>query len=218
MEELHSTETLDREILEDARRKAYRILKTADDTVKTQAETWAKKTQDELDALQKAYQEKLVKTRGEIMARLPLDKRRSRSELAEKLLRETFEALLKGLSREQLLVMLEGELRERFAASTDIADRESGTQVFYHGLSVDEAGGVLKKAANFAGGAELTSGTFHWTFKPMETFRASPFPAIVVDTQDKRIIASIDAAAEALLEDKRAELAESLLGKEALND
>ena len=33
MEELQSTDILDREILEDARKKAYRILKTAAETV-----------------------------------------------------------------------------------------------------------------------------------------------------------------------------------------
>jgi hypothetical protein len=43
MEELTSTEALDREILEDARKKAFKILKNADDSISSSKESWDKK-------------------------------------------------------------------------------------------------------------------------------------------------------------------------------
>ena len=58
MEELQSTEVLDREILEDARRKAFRILKTADDTVKSNTAGWEKKTAAALKDLNTRHEER----------------------------------------------------------------------------------------------------------------------------------------------------------------
>ena len=53
MEELQSTEILEREILEDARKKAMRILKTADDTIRAKTAEWEKKTADAVAELEK---------------------------------------------------------------------------------------------------------------------------------------------------------------------
>ena len=57
MEELQSTELLDREILEDARKKAMRILKTCEETIKTQNTGWEKKKLDAAGALEKKHNE-----------------------------------------------------------------------------------------------------------------------------------------------------------------
>ena len=51
MEELRSTEVLDREILEDARKKAQKILKTAEDAHAAQAQDWDKKINGAVESI-----------------------------------------------------------------------------------------------------------------------------------------------------------------------
>jgi hypothetical protein len=48
MEELQSTEALDREILEDARKKAFKILKTAGETEAASQTAWDRKLEKTL--------------------------------------------------------------------------------------------------------------------------------------------------------------------------
>jgi vacuolar-type H+-ATPase subunit E/Vma4 len=206
MEELQSTEVLDKEILEDARKKAQRILKTADETVASAEASWEKKTQRALSKIRQKYAGRREKTREEIMARLPLDKRRVRSEKVEGLLRSAIDAYLLSLSREKLLSLLTGELAKRAGEALS-----PSFQVAYRALSEPELALILKKVFPRA----------QWAVTPAYSFHKLPgvLPAIVVDTPDVRIIASVDRLAEDMLRDKRAELVTALLGKEgASND
>jgi hypothetical protein len=57
MDELQSTEILDREILEDARKKVVRIFKAAEDTINSQNAEWDKKTISSIDELDKKHKE-----------------------------------------------------------------------------------------------------------------------------------------------------------------
>ncbi|MDR3342951.1 MAG: ATPase [Treponema sp.] len=218
MEELRSTEVLDREILEDARKKAYRILKAADDTVKAQAEVWQRKADAAITDIRHKYADRTAKTRGEIMARLPLDKRRARSEKVEGLLKATMEGYFSTLPREKLLFLLKVELLKRFDA---LGEAKPGAlpEVMFRGLSHDEVETILTAVFDERApstGIIQTS----WALKPADPHftHAGQFPEIRVDTQAVRITASIDEAANALLEDSRAELVVTLLGPEALDD
>jgi hypothetical protein len=211
MEELRSTDILDREILEDARKKAYRILKTADDTVKSAGEVWKKKTDDAIADIGRRYIRREEQARAEIMARFPLDKRRIRSEKVEAFLQSAMEGYLAALSRERLLGLLEGELAKRFRECPELADPPAGEiPVIYRGLTREDALGLLRRV--FPQGA--------WTVKQAEPGFRLPgtFPALVADVPVVRITASIDRMAQELLEDKRAELVTALLGEGALGD
>jgi hypothetical protein len=211
MEELRSTEILDREILEDARKKAYRILKTADDTVKTAAEAWEKKTKDAVADIGRRYKFREEQTRGEIMARLPLDKRRIRSEKVESFLQSAMQRYLGALSRERLLFLLERELTKRFRECPELTEsRNEDLPVTYRGLTREEALEILRRV--------FPQGT--WTLKQVEGGFTLPgtFPALVADVPAVRITASIDGMARELLEDKRAELVAALLGEGVLGD
>ncbi|GHU81046.1 hypothetical protein FACS189468_2630 [Spirochaetia bacterium] len=208
MEELQSTEVLDREILEDARKKAYRILKTAEDTVASGREVWEKKTQETLEGARKSCKDRLEKNRLEIMARLPMDKRRIRSEKVETLLQSAMKQYLSSLKRERLLLLLENELRERIGETEDLKDSPS-TEVRYRELTDGEVEGLLKK---FPSLARLK------TKKDPLYILPGDFPALVIDFPDLRLTASVDAAARSLLLDQRAELVSSLLGPEILSE
>ena len=199
MEELKSTETLDREILEDARKKALRILKTAEETLTSQGRSWEKKTKETLETIRKIYAERIKKQEEEILARLPLDKRRLRSKISDGFIANAMTSFLHSIKREQLLSILEKDISEHLRAS--VIDEENIPMVTYSGLSLAEARNILKK---------------DWTF--IEDKIAREFPSIIINTENMKITASVETAAANLLKDKRAELAQALLGEGVLND
>ncbi|MDR1058474.1 MAG: ATPase [Treponema sp.] len=219
MEELHNTEVLDREILEDARKKAHRILKAAEDTVKEQTAAWEKKTRQELETLRRQYAERLERSREEILARLPLDKRRLRSEAMEFLLRRGMKQFLEELSRESLLSVLTGELRFRLEACAELDRETQRPRILYRGLSAAEALGIFKQLGLIPAAEQPPAAEEEQ--RPAEDLafiHGGSLPGVLIETPQVRISVSVDAAAETLLEDKRAELAAALLGEGALDD
>ena len=205
MEELQSTELLDREILEDARKKAHRILKTAEDTIKNKSEEWEQKLSASLAELEKKYAQQGRFAADEIMARLPIDKRRTKAKKIEELLRSAAETWYKNLSRERVRDLLKKELEKRFAA-TEKFTAEGGMRVQIHQIEQAEAQAVLKAA--------LPSKSCIIE----EIHSSSAYPEIILETPQARIYASIGKIVDYLLSEKRAELVEALLGKEILLD
>ncbi|MDR1307057.1 MAG: ATPase [Treponema sp.] len=203
MEELQSTEALDREILEDARKKAFKILKSADDSVAASKALWEQKLQKTLEQAGTAYAKKAEQSRREIMVKLPLDKRRIRSERIETLLNGAMRDFLASLDRDTLLRILGRELAERTAA---LGDETSGPgELRCRGLSSGELSAL---------GSKTFPGILKTAGDPLYTVPGAS-PALVVDFPRLRITVSADNAARDLLQDKRAELAAALLGKEA---
>jgi vacuolar-type H+-ATPase subunit E/Vma4 len=213
MEELQSTEVLDREILEDARRKAQRILKTADEEAAASGKVWDDKTEKALLDLKTRYEERRELGRVEIMARLPLDKRRLRLERIDGLLHEAAAAYLTGLDRETLLGILAGDLAgaagELSGGDNTVNGGGIALKVIYRYLSAPEVEGLLKRC--------LPQHT--WTVQEGDAayLHAGSFPGIVADSGAVRVSVSADAVMETLLAEKRAELAAALLGEGALD-
>jgi len=207
MEELLSTEALDREILEDARKKAYKILKTADDSLAVHVRDWEQKTRDAVNSVQKTYAEQTKKTEDEILARLPLDKRRLRSETAENFLNNAIDNLLRSLGREKLLAILEKELAGRLSAFTG-----GEGEVLYSGMNREEAKGILNRTLAARQGGQNGD----WDLK--EDPRDHRYPSVVIQARTMKISASVEDAARTMMKEKRAELASALLGEGVLND
>jgi len=209
MEELRTIEILDLEIMEDARGKASKILKAADDILKNKKLERAKKLEEALVSARKDYAERTKRIHEEIFTRFPLDKRRLRVEFAEDTLLKKTDDFLRALPREKLLFILEQKLSGCFKACTGNKNDLDGAELLYSGMELSEARELVKKAMNTPGP------------EPMK-FREDPvnheFPSIVINTRSIRIIASVEAAAANLLKEKRAELAEALLGEGVLND
>ena len=201
MEELHSTEALDREILEDARKKAFKILKSADDSIASSKASWDKKLARGEKKSRAGYAEKEGQFQREIMARLPMDKRRIRSEVINTLLNKAMEDFLASLPRAALLRIMEKELEKR---KNEIAiNQKEKASLRYRKLSKEECSALA--------GAFFPETSFTYSEDPLYMIAGS-FPAIVIDFSQVRITISVDRAAEALLLEKRAELAEALLG------
>ena len=232
MEELRTTEVLEREILEDARKKAARLLRTTDDTIAQQKRDWEKKLADDLESIRKSYMTRMKKTVEDIFARQPLDKRRLRLKTHEDFLSGAIEDFLSGLDRTRLISVLERELLERLqavagdvglkavtgssVANNGVANNAPKVAIVrYSGLSLDETRAILKKS----------QAAFDWQFQEDLSSNdvslnesSACFPGIVIDTDRFRLTASIKSAAAALLKDNREELAAALLGPEALHD
>jgi len=229
MEELRTTEVLEREILEDARKKAARLLRTTDDTIAQQKRDWEKKLGDDLESIRKSYMNRMKKTVEDIFVRQPLDKRRLRLKTHEGFLSGAIEDFLSGLDRKRTLSLLEHELLERLQAVSDDSGAKSSVAnnaskdavannaavVRYSGLTLDETRSILKKSR----------AAFDWQFEEDISSNdvslnesSTRFPGIVIDTGAFRLTASIESAAAALLKDNREELAAALLGPEVLHD
>jgi hypothetical protein len=152
--------------------------------------------------------------RVEIMAHLPLDRRRLALERIDRLLREAAASYLEGLDREKLLGILARELCERSAEIEDGEGEDSvrgkpELKVIYRFLSPEEVEGFLRKA--------FPDSSFSLEEGSAAYIHAGSFPGIVADSGAVRISVSADAAVETLLSEKRGELAAALLGEEALD-
>jgi len=203
MEELQSTEILDQEILEDARKKAHRILKTAEDTIKAKVADREKNLQETIDKLEKKYAQQGKFATDEIMAHLQIDKQRVKAKKIEELLTSAVKTWYGGLNREHVLALLKGELAKRVAAG-DLSGGEIRAQI--HHIERKEAEAMLK--AVLPGGSGInTPGAIE------EITSVSAYPEIILETPQARVYASISKTVDALLGEKRAELVEALLGQ-----
>ena len=201
MEELQSTEILDREILEDARKKALRILKAADETMQAQTTEWERKTSAGIDELDKKYREQKEAESEKVMARLPIDKLRAKVEKIESLLESAVEDWYKGLSRQQVLGLLKSEISKRLAQCEGIVNTD-GKRAFFSGLDRKEAEETLKAVKVTCNIEEVPS--------------IDRYPSITLETGEVRIIASIQKMIDFILQEKREELVEALVGRALL--
>ena len=203
MEELQTSEVLDREILEDARKKALKILKNAEDSINSSKASWEKKLKKTQEKTRIGYEEKEDRIRKEIMTRLPMDRRRIRSETIDRYLNKAMEEFLSSLDRPSMLRILERELEKKKQEYSAGIMEEGDTVLRYRGLSNEECSALT---ASFFCGTSFRSSE-----DPLYMIAGS-FPAVVIDFPHLRITISVDRAAEALLLEKRAELAAALLG------
>ena len=202
MEELQSTEILEREIMEDAGKKAQRILKNADDAIRAKTAEWDKKTTDTIDELNKKYNARKELAATRIMARLPVDKLRLKIEKIENLLHEAVERWYKDLSSSRVVDLLTKELTTLVRECPEITGAAK-VNAYYSGIDRGEAEKILRGAC-----PDVSRG-----FEIMEESAASEHPEITLETEDVRVIASIQKTIEYYLQEKRVELIEALVGK-----
>jgi vacuolar-type H+-ATPase subunit E/Vma4 len=200
MEELQSTEILDREILEDARKKAGRILKSAEETAAAGAAQWDRKTAEALAGLGARYDAMLQKASAEIMARLPLDERRAKSEIIEGLLAAAADDWVQGLTRERLLALLD-QMLKRYAAECPEIQEEKTVKVLLHNLAASEARPLVKRRLPHAECAYSEAPAAHL------------YPEIIIEAGQVRITSSLRILLDGLLLDKREELVTALVGE-----
>ena len=213
MEELRSTEMLAREILEDARKKAAKILRAGDEAIAVKNNSWEKKNLKELKSMRDAYSKRIENSTQGIFARFPLDKRRLRSKTAEDFLIKAMNDFLISLNRERILSLLERELYLQLSGC-DLDVEFDQAQAGYAAMTRLEVDEILKKMPlkpdlKWDIKEDVLEGSFDSLHK---------FPFIVIATPLVKITASVEKRAYELLKTFRSELAGTLLGGEVLSD
>jgi len=193
---LQSTEKLDHEILEDAMKKALRIRKDCENAIAAQNAEWDKKTAAHIDEIEKKYSQLVKYEEDKVMARLPVDKLRAKNEKIEELLQSAEDNWYKELSRSRILELLALELSKRLIFCGDMANSAQKC-AYYYGLSHEEAQFLLNNKKI--------------TCKAEEIPPANRYPALILDTEDVRITASIQKIIDCHLHVKRTELIEGLV-------
>ncbi len=118
MEELRSTDILDKEIQEDARKKAERILSSAQEEVQKILNSVDDRLESVKREKEKAYEEKIRHFEKDCEASAPLEKERFLVSFQAKAVREAVDAYLSGLSVEKKLVLLE-KLLEHYRSALE---------------------------------------------------------------------------------------------------
>lgn len=126
MEELRSTEILDKEIQEDARRKAERILKDADDECAKMMADVDDRIKSGRDARKSSYDEKLAAKRRDSEAAIPLEKQRFLISFENSAVHDACTAYLAALKPAQKLELIEKLLEQKKAV---LKDRKYNAQV-----------------------------------------------------------------------------------------
>jgi len=203
MEELQSTEIIEREILEDARKKAQRIIKNADETINAKNAEWEKKTTDSINELEKKYADLKKLDTEKVMARLPVDKLRVKTEKTENLLLAAVEAWYKSLNTEEIQNLLKNELKKRLTLCEEFTPENlkgiKQKKAFFSGLKRNEAESVLKNAGLNISCIE-------------ETASKKSYPWIMLETDNIRITSSIQDLIDFIIQENRFELTQALIG------
>jgi len=210
MEELQSTEILDREILEEARKKASRILKNCEESIRIQNDQWEQELNKAVSELDEKYRGQKEAAEKNIMARLPVDKLRLKIEKIEELLKLAVRSWFDSLSRERILELITLELSKRLLFCKDQLSENEEINVQAQGLEQSEAQSVINSInKTFSLRGELRLLDVANCSQP----DLSSFPSIALETNDICITASVEEAVNFLLQEKRAELVEALIGR-----
>ncbi len=208
MEELRSTETLDREIRDDARRKAEKILKDADAECVTIAATVASRIAVTRSEKEKIAAENLAHYRSDAESRLPLEKERLIASFIDSSVRAALDAWFEGIGADRRLALYES-LLARY--KTVLAGKR--VNVSCAGYSIDAVGALVARALAPVSAAPLSAPPVVLLEKA-EAARAGFSDGFVIETEDRAVLcrATREELLRGILEDWRQELAESLFG------
>jgi vacuolar-type H+-ATPase subunit E/Vma4 len=199
MEVLNTGEELGRQILEDARKKASRLLEAVDKECAAIREEGRRVAEAEIARLRADGDRQVAAMRAEMKAALPLDFLRTRLGFIHDTVTTAVQAFLEGLSLEDLAGILEGRIRKAAGA---LAGRT--VTVHHGGLDAKLARATVERSAP---GVTITA------LEPLSGGRG-----LEIESDDGRVrFRCTTAELEAdLLEEQREELAVAVLGREAL--
>ncbi|MBL8967516.1 MAG: hypothetical protein JNG85_10920 [Spirochaetaceae bacterium] len=228
MEEIASTEVLEREILDDARRKAERVLRDADAAVRAAEAAGRDRAARSVGELEAEYEARDARYRNETLARLPLERARIKAAHVDARLRAALdgrlsthggaglEALVAGILARAVSRLDEGPADSPAGepgAPSGLAPKlfPAGAELRYRGLSRSGAERLAKEAlpglvlASAVEDASLPApglAVASFAGPPEEGGRRGP--------PDLSIHATLDLLAERLLDEHRGELAAGL--------
>ena len=229
MEEIRGTEALEQEILEDARRRAERILRKAENDVKEWNAQREQRLQEAIEALTREYEAKKRAAEQDMQSHLPLEKTRLeigyRDEALRAKLSEVLMTLIRGkpwllgswclarLRRQQLLIQ---ESSAQVVVSGLDAKSLQGIQALFKGspnVSIVQKDVQLSRGDPERGDAAAGDAAVGASAEAGPEALFSMY-GVVVEPKDHsyRISATGHELLEWLLDEKRGELATALFG------
>lgn len=204
MQELRSTDILDKEIQADARKKAERMLQKADHDCQTLLESVETDIQKAADEKRSFFEHKLESFETDRKAVVPLEKERFKVSFIQDAIIQNINKYLEGLSEEKRL-----ELASR---NFDFKKAEHKVNAKVYGFSLDSAKSFLSKklgdkllsCAQTKFGAEVYE----------EDLGLAKPQGIILETEDKnfRLRLTLNEVIEKLLDANRSELSDTLFG------
>jgi len=140
MEELRSTEILDKEIHADARRRAEEILKNADEECKAILDSLEEKVASAKKEKEEFYARKLSDFEGELNAAGPLERLRYEVQETNACVTKQLNAFLKSLSAEERLELVLQKLSEKVSSAGD-----KKLKAYVYGFDVKKVEALLSK-------------------------------------------------------------------------
>jgi V/A-type H+-transporting ATPase subunit E len=199
MEEISPGSAVEREIREDARKKAERLLKQAEADVAALEAEYRGKADQEAQALARKAEENSTAYRAEIFSRLPLEKKRARLSWADARLREGIGLAVAGLDA-------------ALVASLLMPKAELACQAFSGKATIIRCAGLPGAAERLQASLGLVGA------KAVLAPCAIDSAFIRLEAEDGSVSyeADLATAAEELMDEYRGELYEALVGKEGL--
>ena len=203
MEELRSTEILDREIRDDARRKAEKILKDADRGCAAIASEVAARIAELRAAKEAEIAARLESYRRDSESRLPLDKERRLVSFIDSSVTSALEQWFRDIGPERRLTLY-GSLLARYRPTFG----GKRVRVLYTGYSADAARALAEGALGSSSILTVDE------LKSAEAARIRVSDGFLAVAEDRSLScrATREELTRSILEDRRQELAEALFG------
>ena len=210
MEVLKTSDELEKQILEDARKKASRIIEGTEKECAQIRLEWEKKLQDDARRMQEDNTRRIAALEQELAATLPLDRMRERLSFIEKTLVGKLKECFEGLTAKEIADVFTVLVRR-----VDSIFSGKRIMAYVGGIGEGEAKELLMAcipSAVIVGIkplAEAAVGGSGGTILPVPR-------GLVLESEDKRILyrGTFDELARLLLDEQRDALVESLIGKD----
>ena len=196
MEEIRGTEALEREILEDARKRADRIIRKAEENARLLGAQTEQRIKEAKAALLSEYQIKKKTAELEMLSRLPLEKARLDILYRDEILRKALKEALASMNPRLFGLWCV----KRLACQAELV-RKSPAKVLVHGLDSETMRDI---GALFGQGSDIS----------IEEASTMKVRGLIVEPMDAsyRISITENDLLEWLLDEKRGELAAALFG------
>ncbi len=196
MEEIRGTEALEREILEDARKRADRIIRKAEENARLLGAQTEQRIKEATAALLSEYQIKKKTAELEMLSRLPLEKARLDILYRDEILRKALKEALASMNPRLFGLWCV----KRLVCQVELV-RKSPAKVLVHGLDSETMRDI---GALFGQGSDIS----------IEEASTMKVRGLIVEPMDAsyRISITENDLLEWLLDEKRGELAAALFG------
>lgn len=195
MEELRSTDVLDKEIASDARRKAERILQRADASGQALLDAVPGRVEDARKKMEAGLNERVALFKKNADASIPLEKERFYVSFVQEAISNAMEAFIAGCTKDRLLSFVMTRYNMSKAALGDEA-----LHAIFVGLDEAKARKTLEKA-----GAKIKSSESREAKNPLDT-------GVILEGENVKARITIAEMVSDLEDDKRAELSSALFG------